>query len=240
MEHELKALGFSEKETSVYLALLKSKTASVASINKNTAIPRPTIYDTLYALMEKGLISSYKKDKKYFYSAVEPEEIIRKLKEKEDIAKKILPELKKLMGTIEKKPIVKVYEGSKGVISFLNEVYKEKELLIYGSAKKSEEILRHLPENFARRRVELKIKARMILEKSAEASLRVKDSEIKEFTQVRFIDWVKNLPTVTFIYGDNISILSMEKELVGIIIQDENVSKTQRILFENLWKQAKA
>ena len=182
MEKELKSLGFTEKEAVVYLALLKAGTASVANINKVTGIPRPTIYDILNVLVEKRLITVYKKDKKSFYSPVEPEEIIRKLKEKEEIAKNILPELKKLIGNISKHPVVEVYEGKKGIVSLLNQIYKEKELLVYGSAKKSQEILAHLPENFARKRVELKINMRAILEKSEEALLRLKDKQIKRYT----------------------------------------------------------
>ncbi|MEK6847432.1 MAG: helix-turn-helix domain-containing protein [Nanoarchaeota archaeon] len=240
MEHELKSLGLKENEIKVYLTVLRLRGNSVTRISELAGIPRPTTYDTLHTLIEKGLISTYKKDKKSYFSAVAPEELLSQLKEKESIAKKILPELKKLIGTIEKRPSVEVYEGKKGVVSMLNEVYKEKELLIYGSAKRSQEILGHLPENFARRRVELKIRVRAILEESKEAFLRVNDPQLKKVTSVRFVDWMKNLPTVTFIYGENIAILSMEKELVGITIQDENVNKTQRILFENLWKQAKS
>ena len=55
MHPELKELGFSDNEIKIYLTILKSHGMIVARINELTGIPRPTIYDTLNSLIEKGI-----------------------------------------------------------------------------------------------------------------------------------------------------------------------------------------
>ena len=235
MENELKELGFSDNEAKVYLASLKLASASVARIAEITDLPRPTVYDILDSLTSKGLVTSFKKEKKLYYSTLNPRTLLEQLKEKEEKIKQILPELEKLKGSFIEKPSVEIYEGTKAVISLLNEIYSEKELLVYGSAKKSAEVFKHLPENFARKRAELGIKMRAILEKTKETTFRIKDPLIKKYTEIRFSEEMSKFPTVTFIFGKKIAIITLEKEIIGVKIEDENINKTQKLLFEMMW-----
>ena len=236
---ELKHFGLSDKEIKVYLTTLKLGGAPVVRILKSTGIARSTIYDILNTLITKGLIKSYKKDKKLYFDAIRPRVILEQQKEKEKIFRNILPQLEKLAGTIVEKPSVEIFEGKKGVLALLEEVYGARELWVYGSAKKSAEVLKHLPENFARKRAEKKVMMKAILERSKQAFFRIEDSSVKEYTKIRFLDKMGNLPSVTFIYGKQVAILTLEKELVGVKISDLSINKTQRVLFEILWELAK-
>jgi sugar-specific transcriptional regulator TrmB len=239
MENELKQFGLSDKEVKVYLATLKLGSAPVVRITKATGIARATIYDTLNSLISKGLVKSFKKEKKMYYDAIRPKIILEQQKQKELIIKKILPQLESVAGKYVEKPTVEVFEGKKGVQALLEEVYDEKELLVYGSAKKSAAAFKHLPENFARKRISRNIKLRAVLEHSKEAIFRITDPDIKKITKVKFLNKMQDIPTVTFIFGKKIAILTLERELVGIKIEDPSVNTTQRVIFESFWNLAK-
>jgi len=234
----LRDYGLSEKEAKVYLACLKSGASTANKISNLTELRRSTTYDILQALKSKGLIGFFVKDKKYYFQAVEPRELIALLKEKEDKIKRVLPELEKIKESAREKPLVEMFEGIKGAIALLEELYKEKELLVYGSAQKAYESLKHIPESLARRRVEEKIKAKMIFEKSKYALFRIEDPKIRKVTEMKFLKSMEKCPTVTFIAGCKVGILSFDGEISGVYIQDKEISDTQRIVFENLWNRA--
>jgi len=238
MEEQLQEYGLSEKEAKVYVACLKMGPSTANRISTATDLRRSTTYDILEALKAKGLISSFVRDKKYYFQAADPAELLAFMHAREEKLKRILPELEKIKATVTEKPSVELFEGIKGVLTLLDELYKEKELLLYGSAKKTYETLRHIPEAYATRRAELGIKLRVVFEKS-DATFKLKEPKVKKVTEMRFLEYMKNFPTVTFIAGDQVGILTLEKEILGVHIINKEISQTQRLIFESLWKQAK-
>ena len=59
----LEQLGLSQREISIYLALLKLGTASIRDIASQTEINRGTTYETLKDLARKGIVSYFPKGK---------------------------------------------------------------------------------------------------------------------------------------------------------------------------------
>lgn len=239
MEEQLREYGLSEKEARVYLACLKAGACTANKISSLTNLRRSTTYDVLESLKVQGLVSHFIKDKKYFFQAAEPSELLSFLQEKEKKLKVILPQLEKIKATFTEKPKVELFEGIKGVTTLLEELYKEKELLVYGSAIKVHDALKHIPEVFAVKRVEKGIKLRAVFERSEYAEFRIKDQKIKKFTEMKFLNLMREMPTVTFIAGNQIGILTLEKEIMGIHIINKEISLKEKTIFENFWKQAK-
>ena len=80
----LSKVGLNEKETQIYLALLKEGQVLANNLAKKTNILRSSIYDYLDALVEKGVLSySIISGKKYF-QAVSPEKILDNFKEEKN------------------------------------------------------------------------------------------------------------------------------------------------------------
>jgi hypothetical protein len=51
---------------------------------------------------------------------------------------------------------------------------------------------------------------------------------------------MKDVETLTFIYGENIAIISFAKrQLVGVVIRHKMFSTTKKVIFDILWKTAK-
>lgn len=238
MEEELQEYGLSEKEARVYVACLKTGACTANRISELADLRRGTTYDVLESLKEKGLVSQFKKEKKLQFQAIDPRELVSLLKDKQAKIQRVIPELIALRKTIREKSEVRFFKGLKGVFILVNELYKEKEPLLYGSSEKIDAFLSHLPKSFAQRRVEEKIKLRAVFEKSEEVNYRIRDSAVKKVTRIKYLALMKNMPTATFIAGDKVGIVTLEREITGVLIKSEEVSKTQRIIFENYWRQA--
>ena len=58
----LNELGLEERETKIYLLLLKEGDSSALQIARKVKIDRTTIYDVLERLISKGLVSTYTKN----------------------------------------------------------------------------------------------------------------------------------------------------------------------------------
>lgn len=234
MNEQLQKYGLSEKETGIYLACLKAGDSTANRIAEITNIRRSTVYEVIESLKKKGLITSFRKNNKYYFSPVKPDMLIELLKEKERLIKEILPTLKQLSQSSYEKPKIELFEGITSIKNPLLEMLNYNEILAYGSSQKGEEIFGSFIENFARRRVKNKIILRAIVEKNFPEYM-IKDKEIKKFTEIRTNSSLKNHNTVYFIYDKNLLIINLEPELVAIIITSSLLAESQRTIFEILW-----
>ncbi|MCF7910230.1 hypothetical protein K9L16_00980 [Candidatus Pacearchaeota archaeon] len=234
MKQELLEYGLSEKEVEVYLAGLKAGECTANRFSELTGIRRSTVYEILESLKKKGLILSFKKNNKYFFSSAKPETIISRLKEKQDKIRKILPDLKGLMKSVPEKPGVQLFEGKIGIKNAVEEMLNFKEILIYGASKMGDEIFGHYTEAFARKRVEKKIMMKAVLEKGF--SEHMSDKNISKYTKVRVLDFFKNHNSAYFIYGNNLLVISLRNELVAIKIKSPVLVESQKQIFDLMWK----
>jgi len=89
LENSLKELGFTEKEISVYLAVLENGKISPARIALLTNIKRPTVYSVGKELIKKGLITEDLDMHGGYFVSLPPENITSLLKKQEqDLLKK--------------------------------------------------------------------------------------------------------------------------------------------------------
>jgi len=234
----LKEFGLTDKEATVYLALLHLGSATVQGIARKAGTYRTYTYEVLKSLKEQGLVSYAIQSGKQYFEVAEPEKLLNILKEKEQKIKAVLPELKTIYKSTIHKPKIELYEGKEGVKTILDDIIRtKKEILAYGSTHIQFEVLRFYFPNFIRRRVKSKIRTRVLTERSKESSILSRKDK-QELRSMRFFPKGVSLPTVTNIYGNKVAILSLQKDIVGVIIEDPSIVKTQRMIFEMLWKNA--
>lgn len=239
MEQELREFGLTDKEIKVYLACLKLGTALVQDIAKKAGTYRTYTYEILRSLKEKGLVSYIIKSGKQYFEVAKPEKLLNILKEKEEKIQRLLPSLKEVYKSAAEKPKIEVYEGKEGIKTVIDDLIKTKKpILAYGSTRKQMGLLDFYFPNYIKRRIKEKIRIKILTEHSKETE-EVKRKDKEELRETRFFPEGIDLPTATNIYGNKVAILSLEKELLGIIIESENIANTQRLIFELLWKIAK-
>lgn len=237
-EEALKKFGLTERESKVYLAALTLGTATANSISKYAKIERTTTYDILKSLIEKGIASYILKDKKKCFEVISPENLISILEANKKLLQSALPDFKALTQKNIEKPQVRLFEGKLGIKNLINSVYNEgKDFCVYANSKIID-FLEHDFDKFVKLRVEKKIFVRVIQEKSDKTINLIRNEE-KKYRAVRYLQNF-DIPSSTFIYGNKVAIFNFSQiEPIGVLIENEDIANTQRIVFEKLWSLSK-
>lgn len=242
VEQALKTIGLSEREIKVYLACLKLGSSTVNQISKEAQTFRTYTYDILKSLMESGLINYVIKARKQFFAAANPERILEILKEKEDLIKTVIPQLKSIQKSITERPFVEFYEGLGGVNSIHDMIIREKpqEIRVFGNPEQHYEIMKFYLPRFVRTRIKKKIKARVIIKDSKIGREWMKGKEKEELRETKFFPLQpEEFPAVAYMWNNKLAFFTVEKKVIAILIENEQISKTQKVIFENLWNLAK-
>mgnify|MGYP003684281167 FL=1 len=234
MEKELRYYGFSEKEVKIYLACLRLGEDTTNRISEMSNISRTTVYDILENLKKKGIAYSFINQKKTFYGVVEPNKLIELLHQKADLISSIIPTLSKLKKNIPENPKVEVYEGKTGLMIASQDMLKEKEILAYGNNGKFDSIFEMFQANFAQRRIDSEIILRGIIDQNI--PVHMLQEKIKKYTSLRKNKSFESMSTTQFIYGDCVLSLIYGDEPIAIITRSKEYANSQKVIFEELWK----
>lgn len=237
-EKELQELGLSDKEASVYVALLAVDNDSVVDLAKRTNINRTTIYPVLESLAKKGLISEVKVDKKVRFQAEPPERLStfverQKLlfEERSERIKDIIPQLKSIQREYGELPIVKIYEGREGIISSLEDYFTNAEDDETSYAFYSRDLI---DETFSLEEKKKFFKIRRNIKKiKSKAVYTMKNEELSsdEMSDRLKID-EKKYPIYCDIgiIGDRVKISTLKNKLSTILIKNKDVAETFKSL----------
>lgn len=238
----LREFGLSEKEAKVYLAGLELGEATAYDIALKTHLPRTLIYDILKRLIEQGIASFIIKNKKKYFSVVDPEELIQLLKEKENILKTSLEDLKKLQ--IQKIELLKakIHIGIDGIKTVLDDILKTgiKEFYTFGSSGTSFDIMPYYALHWHIKRIKKKIKGKMIYNDTKETRNRLKKyAETLKLIEYKFLPIKYASPTVFIIYNNKLIMIYWTKEPVAIVIESKEIVENQKQYFKQLWQYSK-
>lgn len=235
LSENLVSLGFTPVEAKIYLALLEHGSLMAGDLSKKTQTNRRTTYDAIERLIEKGYVTYMISANRKVFQAANPEIIIDKIKETEEEAKKALPALKELFSNKKQEQEANIYKGRKGIRAILNDMLKVKEYVGFGSNEKFPEIMTHDFDIFQKRKKELKIQSKTLMNES----MRNKQILKAAFTQYRFINEKTSQPTSTFVYGNKVAIIIWAEVPVGTVIENKELAKTYLQYFNSLWESAK-
>jgi sugar-specific transcriptional regulator TrmB len=232
---KLRSLGFSDKESKVYVASLKLGSAPIQKIAKLATVNRATTYVLVEGFMKKGLMSSYTQGKKRLFTPESPDKLSALIREdkavieaKENTINQILPSLSGLYDTTQggNKPQVKFYEGKLGLNSVREEMLKAKEKEIFGIFDLDALDGIFTPEesaNFHKKRLSKKVNVHTIYSSSKGDIL--KDSKLEKVVY-RYIDKSKyNSPIDISVFDDNVAITSFKDPIMSVIIQNKPIAE---------------
>lgn len=245
MLKELQDIGLTEKEAKVYSAALELGPATADQLAKHSKIVRSTTYVQLESLMKKGLMSTYEQGKKTFFAPESPELLKRfLLKQKEDIGAKekdlasFLPDLLRQFDSAGERPVVRFFPGKEGVTAVREELLttKEKEAYAIFSPNHLAKIYsdKYLDE-YSDKRKKLGIHSKGIYLHREYFSRAGSD----ELTERRFLPpSVLPLTIDISIFDDKTTILSLEGNLFGMIIESTQIASSMKMIFGFLWEHA--
>lgn len=241
MKKALQDFGLTKEETEIYLAGLELGASSVQNLAKKACIKRPTAYNILTELINKGLFYQTLEGKKRFFNAENPDKLKISLKQREADLAKILPELKSIYNFPSAKPKIRFYEGVAGAIA----VYEETldltdtggEILSYAGIKNVFEIFpKGYAEEYFQKRVAKNITAKVIAIDSEESREWQENAE-KEMRKIILVPENRQLFSGdTEIYGDKIALISYKENFMAVVIESKEIANMQRFIFNLAWQ----
>lgn len=231
---ELRKLGLRKKEVKVYLAGLKLGPTSAQKLSKEAGISRPTTYNIIEDLEEKGLFSAIKENKKNYYMAESPDKLLgllktekKELEEKEREFIRMISSLKSEYLSKDRNKI-KIFEGEKEIKN-LEEQFSFtlcKEIFVFSSESRSKNVeeRENTYHSIKERLGNLKVK------EICPDKLQSKEGwiERKAFSTHEDLGG-------TLILADKLFFFSY-KEKKGFLIENETIVSLFRNLFSLAWK----
>lgn len=245
-EQDLQKLGFSDKETKVYLAALELGPSSAQILSEKAGVNRATTYVMIESLTSRGLISSFKKGKKTLFLAESPEHLkhfvereLDSAKLKKDLVTDLIPQLGSLIFSVKEKPQITMYEGLQG----LKEIHQD--ILTFGKKVKMIDniaAIGDIRDQLSTKDLEVhwdemashEIKVRALYTKNGEDE-RVPKRFRHLWQERRISDKKFPFHGEIVIYGDRVAALAFKGKIVGAVIESAEIAQTLRVLFELAW-----
>ncbi len=250
---ELKKIGLTDKEASVYLACLQIGPSPVQVIARRAQVVRATSYVILEGLAKMGLVTQYSEGKKTLFTAEPPRQLLRVLekqaetvREKERLLESVLPELQVLLKSGGERPSVRYYDGQEGLRAI------RQEILMY--AKPGSTICSFIPadhinaefptdsELYYRQRVAKRIKSRTIFTTtSPEFKTELLSERFSKFSERVFVtpEHYRSGGAMT-IFENRIAMSSFAGKPGGVIVESLILADMMRALFEFAWMGAQS
>lgn len=239
LQEALQTIGLREKESAVYTALLQLGRGSAYAISEKSGLKKPTTYVILEALIKKGLAQRVPRVKKQLYVPVSPEAAFAVVQEKLDVAKTKLPELLAITKGSASKVNTIYFEGLSGIKQMAEYRIKEmrgKEMVGFWATDKSvdPELSRYFKEEWGPLCGKLDITMRGIVPD---------DPALKFYRDVdaKYGRTMKTVPPEE--YSSEVAIESVGdivriqdyKNQQGVVLENADVAKTVREIFEMVW-----
>jgi len=254
---QFKELGLSNNEVEAYLSLINKGKSNIQKISKETKIPRSTLYETLKALIEKGLIAEIIEDKKKFYKAYSLKILKNKFEDEQERLQKNLEQIDSLENTISSLGIfsnnkenhfeIRKYSGRSGARQLIwNTLSAKSTVYVYSYFGRTKYVGVKYYQGFVIESKKRDIKEKVIINPSQRVfdlfKRDVGTSKARtKLEDIRCIDFEKlNIQGETFIYDNIFATAYLDKEeIVGFEIESKSFADTQRSIFEAYWQQAK-
>jgi sugar-specific transcriptional regulator TrmB len=235
----LATLGLNEKQTAIYLALLQLGKGSAYSIADKSGQKRPTTYVILEELIEKGLAERVPRARKQLYRAVSPDQAFGTLEEKIAAAKEKLPELLAMTKSVDTKVSAVYFEGLKGikqVMEYKQEEDRGKEVVgFYATSQNVPKELAEYFEEWNTKRQKKHITMRGIVP-DHQSLEHFRETDTKSGRDMKVVEYTEFSSEVAIEISDRIVRIQDYKNLQGIVIENVDVAKTMKEIFEMVWK----
>ena len=242
MEKLFRELGFTERETKVYLALLDLGETKMGPLAAKTRLQPSKIYQTIEKLIDRGLVTFVLKSKIKYFQAQDPKEILNILKEKEIAFSEVLTDLQQRKKFSQERQVAKVYEGYKGIKSMYNSLIDglDSKSYYYVFAFRSEYQYSSLASRFLRdvhvRLNQKRVDDRIVGHRAVQKKIVDNYGNINHI-KLRFTN--HNFPTGLVIVNDRIINLVWGDRPTAVEIISSQIARQYKEFFLEMWKEAK-
>lgn len=236
------SLGLKKQEAAIYLALIQLGQARVGQISDLCGIQRTFVYNILDRMAELGIVSSVEIRGIKRFSVISIDQLKKRQEFRMSRFEEVLPELRAIVKTVGDKPKVQFFEGKEGIIEAQNDTLNMipgNEICAYYTGEGLYKDDPDFIKRYVKRRVAKKISVRAIGTDTPNTRIW-SNQDKKQLRRSRIVPADKFPFTNEInIYGNKINILSLQGELIAVVIESESIAKTQKAIFELAWDGAK-
>jgi sugar-specific transcriptional regulator TrmB len=236
-EKELSLLGFSDKETAVYLTMHQIGPSAASTLARLTNIKRTPIYDILNSLLERNLIISFKHGKNTYFSIDDVNKLFYQAKEKMSVAEKLVKKIKESPQKWEGLR-VNYYKGMEGYREMYEDILRARPKEICGWLnfdKFYEGIDMEREAQWTKERIKLGIKARILVQ-DQEVGRKMNELDKDSNRETRFIKPDYPFNSTCLIYEQHVVYFDSAGELTCVRLHHPEFYKMQQAIFEMNWK----
>lgn len=231
--------GLNPKEAEIYLILLKMKMATAYKIAKDSSLKKPTVYVILESLRQKGFILKTPSKRGTTYTAKSPDEFINIIEQKFSSVLSTLPLLKNIFRESSNNINVFYFEGLKGLEDLCYYKFNEmKDTEMIGFFAKPSNNFKEYENIFIKWEKDL-FKNNVTIRGITPDHQYMKGQVLKNkdgYRNLKLVDPQKYSSTVSVDVSLNFVRIMDLKNLNGVIIENKDLSKAMRQIFDMVWE----
>ena len=242
------ALGLSEDEIKIYLELLESGQTTAGELAKRLGIVRPTVYNHLQKMTDKGLVERSLKQGVRSFSAQSPDKLEKlfeaKQQEIENQRKDFKLQIPFLMDKYKQKnsaPKIKIFEGANEIEQVYNDILNYRDIDSF-SIWPVANMISHLEDDYWIRNNRERIRNNVRI-----YQIRAKEKQL-DITKAPFTTPCKELLRFSriapaemdfdmgyWMYENKVAMLSSSKERIGFIIESAEMIGMLKAQWKFIW-----
>ena len=238
----LAEIGLSQREISVYKALLKLGSTTTGPLVKESEVQNAKIYETLEKLIKRGLATFIYRGKIKHFQATSPNNLLSFFENKKENLLTAVEQLNTLQKKNEPAHQTRVYEGFKAIQSAFFEMYdligsnSEYCALPISDENLEKEELQLFWTQVFQKRLRMKIHIRSMPNVKTRRIFNKHYKKILKLMQVRYTK--QEFPNGVFIFKDHVlSVVWGDKPVAFLVKSKENTQVWQKF-FDEQWKNA--
>lgn len=234
--------GFTDKEAAVYLAALEAGEATIGQLAAKAKLKRPTVYNVVELLKNRGLVSVIKRRGSQHVAALSPRVLVDRLKQSATLAEQALPQFLEMAYASPLKPRLRFYEGIDGLKEILAEfAHSQGESFCFTDYEQMpKELFQFIRKVVVPGRREQRNFLRLIVPKN-DVNIHVQTEDKIHYGEHRIID-LRGRRNPIEIIGFDTSKVSFSSftphEQFGVIIDSLAIHETLKNLFLFVWSVA--
>ncbi len=237
-------LGLTSSQAEILDYLYQVKNSKASIIARKIKRSRAIVYKDLEELLKLDVVEKTEKPKEvatfkikhpsYLKNLLEEKEAL--LNKNKDFLRCILPDLIGKYNLISDEPGIKTYEGIEGLKKIYEDILKEKDdLCIFASTfDRVVPELNELIDNQIIKQKKIGIKTRALVD-SKDPILNANNSGKNENIELKTLENF-SLRTQIILYKNKTAITGLKTDLITVLIENDDISQTFRLLFDLLWK----
>jgi len=244
LKDALKALGASPNAIAFYLASYAGGRQTVGDVAKAVRMDRSSAYLACDQLHELGLVERDMAAPRQVIFANPPKTVmarlrteIRRFRRYHDAIEEAMPELLASYSDRTSRPVLEFHSGRDGLHKITEDVLEHAngEILLFSNQRTEKRVFTESDHReFIAERLRRAITIRVLAANTEEArELKKKDERSRRQTRI-----VEGEPftSETYIYEQNVAMLSFDQTVVGFIVRSKEFADAQRWMFEEIWK----